>query len=146
MKAEDTAKIVFMRATGESFDSISKQLKLSKQTVFDCCKSNRNSIYGQRAEIVENILAGEKQIFTARIESLCKLASKLKAEIESRDLKQVSTDTLCKLYFSTLKNFSEQSTISYKYSDIERVLQLDGYELDGYELDGYDYEYRESED
>lgn len=120
--AEQKAQLIFLRAGGHSYDSIVEQTGIAKQTVFDTCKKYTGSIRQQRAELVESILVRERQLYVDRIQALCNIANRLRTELETRELSDLSTETIFKLYCASLKNLKEQSFITNtRVTDIEQV-------------------------
>ena len=123
MTEQQRAKIIFLRASGLSFDKIVKETGVSKQTVFNTCDNfeTQNIIREQRQSVIENILSKERVLFTDRLESLGKLAGRLRTELEIRELKDLSTDCLCKIYFQTLKTLGELQQFNSETEQTDRV-------------------------
>lgn len=95
-------KIVELRAKGLSIAKVAEELGIAKQTVVDVCKDNKEEVASLYAVQLEQLYESERITATERIKALSTLASKIRAELESRELSDVPTDKLVDLYLKTL--------------------------------------------
>jgi len=98
MKDQETKeRFVELRARGLSFDKISKELKVSKQTLIDWSRGLQEEIGNLKAIELEALQ--EKYFLTKekRIELFGERLKAIKEELDKRDLKDVSTDKLIEL-------------------------------------------------
>ena len=113
MTMEKSGKIITLRAAGYSFDAIAKKVGVAKNTVMKICSEYEaiEEIKAQRRAILEEIFRTENLLLTARMGSLARLSNRIRQEIDERDLSVLSTESLAKLYFSTLKVLTDQSPL-----------------------------------
>lgn len=95
-------KIVELRAKGLSIAKVAEELGIAKQTVVDVCKDNKEEVASLYAVQLEQLYESERITATERIKALSTLVSKIRAELESRELSDVPTDKLVDLYLKTL--------------------------------------------
>lgn len=110
MKDQETKeRFVELRARGLSFDKISKELKVSKQTLIDWSRGLQEEIGNLKAIELEALQ--EKYFLTKekRIELFGERLKAIKEELDKRDLKDVSTDKLIELLLKYHRILKEES-------------------------------------
>lgn len=90
-------KFIELRAKGWSFDKIAKELGKAKQTLIDWSKELEDEIANLKALELEALYEKHYLLKESRIETFGVLLRKLKDEVMSRDLSDVSTDKLLDL-------------------------------------------------
>jgi intein-encoded DNA endonuclease-like protein len=90
-------RFIELRAKGLSFDKISKDLKVSKQTLIDWSKDLEEEIRNLKALELEALLEKYYLLKENRIQTFGDLLSKLKTELLKRDFTDLSTDKLLDL-------------------------------------------------
>ena len=100
--------ILECRAKGYSFTRIARETGVAKQTAIDVCKENEEVIATLNAMELEELY--EEQAITSkeRITAHANLLSRIRAEIENRDLADVPTDKLIDLYLKTSSALKEE--------------------------------------
>jgi len=91
-------KFIELRARGYSYDKIASQLKKSKQTLIDWGHEYKEEIANIKATELEALQEEFYLLKEHRIRAFGEILGKLKKEIDSRDLKNISTDRLIDLY------------------------------------------------
>jgi hypothetical protein len=103
-----------LRACGRSYSSIASELRVSKKTLISWSKLFRADISNFRhirmeALKEEFLLSQEK-----RIEGIGIIFAKLLAELKERDVKEISTDKLFKMYIDLDKSLDSSGSIIFK--------------------------------
>jgi len=95
---EKKEKFIQLRAKGYSFDKIAKKLQMSKQTLIDWNKELEEEISNFKAMELE--LLYEKYYLTReqRLQTFGQMLSRLKDEIDIRELSEIPTDKLLDLW------------------------------------------------
>jgi DNA-binding XRE family transcriptional regulator len=116
-KPEDKDKFIELRIEGHSFDDIAKQLNISKQTLVNWSKEEAVQIQLMNLEELRKEELHKKYIVTSksRIEMLGLRLNKLLEELDKRDFKDLSTDSLIKLVLLTSSKLKEEYTPIYQY-------------------------------
>lgn len=91
-------RLIEMRAKGYSYDKIAKELGKAKQTLIDWAKELEEEIRNLRAVELEALYESFSILKENRLKNLGNLLSKVRNEIEERDLSDVPTDKLLALY------------------------------------------------
>jgi transposase len=110
MKDQKTREqFVELRARGLSFDKISKELGVSKQTLIDWSRGLQEEIGNLKAIELEALQ--EKYFLTKekRIELFGEKLRAIKEELDKRDLKDVATDKLIELLLKYHRILKEES-------------------------------------
>jgi hypothetical protein len=102
-------KFVELRAKGWSFDRISKELKVCKQTLITWSKELELDVRNRRAIERESLLEQVNLTQEARIQFMGDLLTKLREELISRNLASVSSE---RLFDMALRAFEECQRIS----------------------------------
>lgn len=116
MKDNETKqKFIELRAKGLSFDKISNELNVSKQTLITWQSEFVEEINNLKAMELEALYEQFYLQKQDRIERFGKLLDRLHNEIELRDLKEVDTDKLINLYLKVYSNaISELEALNFK--------------------------------
>ena len=94
---ETKEKFIELRAKGWSFDKIAKELGKAKQTLIDWSKELQNEIANLRAIELEALYESYYLLKENRLQTLGVMLTKIKKEVEQRDLSEVPTDKLLDL-------------------------------------------------
>ncbi len=95
----------------KSFDVISKELGVSKQTLINWSVSHSHDLQNIRAAKYENLLKDLKLSRFERVKYYAELYNKLRDELDKRDLNNIAT---VKLY-NLLTDLDEHITVQEKY-------------------------------
>jgi len=110
MKDQETReRFIELRAQGLSFDKISKELRVSKQTLIDWSKSLQEEIKNLRAIELEAL---QEKYFLTKEKRLELFGEKLKAikeELDKRDLNELMTDKLFELFLKFHRILKEEA-------------------------------------
>ena len=90
-------RFIELRAKGWSFDKIAKELGKAKQTLIDWSKELETEIANLKALELEALYEKHYLLKENRLRTFGAMISKIKKEIESRDLSDVPTDKLLDL-------------------------------------------------
>ncbi|MGE5445006.1 MAG: helix-turn-helix domain-containing protein [Ignavibacteriales bacterium] len=104
---ETKAKFVELRAKGHSYDRISKELNTSKQTLIDWSKEFETEIADLKRIELESLHETVLIIQRQQIELLVEFLKKVNTELETGDLKDVSTDKLLLMFLKCLSVLNE---------------------------------------
>jgi hypothetical protein len=98
MEVVDTKKrFVELRAKGWSFDKIAKELGKAKQTLIDWSKELELEIANLKAIELESLYESYYLLKEDRLQTFGEMLTKIKTEVQSRDLSDVPTDKLLDL-------------------------------------------------
>jgi len=105
---EKKEKFIQLRAKGYSFDKIAKKLQMSKQTLIDWNKELEEEISNFKAMELE--LLYEKYYLTReqRLQTFGQMLSRLKDEIDIRELSEIPTDKLLDLWLKYNEKVKEE--------------------------------------
>lgn len=133
---ETQEKFVELRAKGQSYDTISKTLGVSKQTLINWSKDLTDKINNFKAleidAIQEKFLANKQ----SRIEMFGEILKKIRDEINNRDLTGIPTWKLVDMLFKTdnaLKAELDSLLFRNRYetlSDPDDLIKLESWKLD----------------
>lgn len=119
MKPNETKQqFVIGRAKGKSYATIAAELDVSKTTLIEWSKDLAVNIANLKAVETEALLEEYKASKQHRIETLGKLLTTVRSELESRELTNVPTERL----FAVLSRLSEQikteeTAMMFKYNN-----------------------------
>lgn len=91
-------KFIELRAKGWSFDRIAKELGRAKQTLIDWSKDLQEEIANRKALELEALYETYYLQRESRLQMFGVMLTKIKKEVESRDLSDVPTDKLLELF------------------------------------------------
>lgn len=115
-KEAQKLKFTELRIKGDTFESIAKQLKVSKQTLINWSKSDelKETISISKMIKYQSLLKTYELTKDSKVEQLATLAKKAKEELLKRDLTKVPTDKLLKMYFGLTTELRNEIP-TYKY-------------------------------
>ena len=90
-------RFIEMRAKGYSFDRIAKDLGRAKQTLIDWSKELQEEIANLKALELEALYEKYYLLKETRLQNFGEMLTKIKKELDKRDLKEVPTDKLLEL-------------------------------------------------
>ena len=93
----DKEKFIELRAKGYSFDKIAQELGKAKQTLIDWSKELQDEIANVKALELEALYERYYLLKESRLQTFGEMITKIKAEIEKRQLSDVPTDKLLDL-------------------------------------------------
>lgn len=128
---EKKEKFIQLRGKGYSFDKIAKKLQMSKQTLINWNKELEEEISNFKAMELE--LLYEKYYLTReqRLQTFGQMLSRLKDEIDIRNLSEIPTDKLLDLFLKYNEKVKEE-LIEPKFLDsteMERKKNLKYWEI-----------------
>lgn len=113
-------RAIELRAGGASYASIAKELSIAKQTAVDILREKPEEIATLRAIELEALYETERVSNRGRIEQLSALHTRLRQEIEGRDLADVPTEKLIALYLKTSDTLKGEVTAPVIQSTTEQ--------------------------
>ena len=94
---ETKERFIELRAKGWSFDKIAKELGKAKQTLIDWSKELQDEIANRKALELEALYESYYLMRENRLQTFGAMLTKIKEEVERRDLSDVPTDKLLEL-------------------------------------------------
>lgn len=94
---ETKERFIELRAKGFSFDKIAKELGKAKQTLIDWSKELQDEIGNRKALELEALYESYYLMRENRLQTFGAMLTKIKEEVEQRDLSDVPTDKLLEL-------------------------------------------------
>jgi|UniRef100_UPI004048B52C IS30 family transposase len=95
---ETKRRFIELRAKGYSFDKIAKELGKAKQTLLDWSRDLDQEIAQAKALELDSLYESYSLYKEARLKTLGEILSKLKKEVDNRDLTDLPTDRLLDLF------------------------------------------------
>ena len=95
---ETKRRFIELRAKGYSFDKIAKELGKAKQTLLDWSRDLNQEIAQAKALELDSLYESYSLYKEARLKTLGEILSKLKKEVDKRDLTDLPTDRLLDLF------------------------------------------------
>lgn len=95
---ETKRRFIELRAKGYSFDKIAKELGKAKQTLLDWSRDLDQEIAQAKALELDSLYESYSLYKEARLKTLGEILSKLKKEVDKRDLIDLPTDRLLDLF------------------------------------------------
>uniref|UniRef100_UPI0040482C43 hypothetical protein n=1 Tax=Algoriphagus sp. TaxID=1872435 RepID=UPI0040482C43 len=95
---ETKRRFIELRAKGYSFDKIAKELGKAKQTLLDWSRELDQEIAQTKALELDSLYESYGLYKEARLKTLGEILSKLKKEVDNRDLTDLPTDRLLDLF------------------------------------------------
>ena len=95
---ETKERFIELRAKGWSFDKIAKEIGKAKQTLIDWSKELQDEIANRKALELEALYETYYLQRESRLQTFGAMLTKIKKEVESRDLSDVPTDKLLDLF------------------------------------------------
>jgi transcriptional regulator len=94
---ETKQQFIELRAKGYSFDKIARELGKAKQTLVDWSKELQEEIASRKAIELEALYESYHLLKENRLQTFGAMLTKIKEEVERRDLSDVPTDKLLDL-------------------------------------------------
>ena len=94
---QDKERFIELRAKGWSFDKIAKETGKAKQTLIDWSKELQDEIANRKALELEALYESYYLLKENRLQTFGAMLTKIKEEVERRDLSDVPTDKLLDL-------------------------------------------------
>jgi len=94
---QDKERFIELRAKGWSFDKIAKETGKAKQTLIDWSKELQDEIGNRKALELEALYESYYLMRENRLQTFGAMLTKIKEEVERRDLSDVPTDKLLDL-------------------------------------------------
>ncbi len=101
-------KFIELRAKGWSFDRIAKELGRAKQTLIDWSKDLQEEISNRKALELEALYETYYLQRENRLQMFGAMLTKIKEEVEGRDLSDVATDKLLELFLKYNSQVKEE--------------------------------------
>lgn len=101
-------KFIELRAKGWSFDRIAKELGRAKQTLIDWSKDLQEEIANRKALELEALYETYYLQRESRLQMFGVMLTKIKKEVESRDLSDVPTGKLLELFLKYNNQIREE--------------------------------------
>ena len=101
-------KFIELRAKGWSFDRIAKELGRAKQTLIDWSKDLQEEIANRKALELDALYETYYLQRENRLQMFGAMLTKIKKEVESRDLSDVPTDKLLELFLKYNSQVKEE--------------------------------------
>jgi hypothetical protein len=105
---ETKERFIELRAKGWSFDKIAKELGKAKQTLIDWSKELQDEIANRKALELEALYETYYLLKENRLQTFGAMLTKIKTEVESRDLSDVPTDKLLDLFLKYNSQVKEE--------------------------------------
>ncbi len=101
-------KFIELRAKGWSFDRIAKELGRAKQTLIDWSKELQEEIANRKALELDALYETYYLQRESRLQMFGAMLTKIKEEVEGRDLSDVATDKLLELFLKYNSQVKEE--------------------------------------
>ena len=124
-KLEVQNQFVELRAKGNSYDNIAKTLGVSKSTLISWSKDLSMAIDNERNVAMDAIYEKHKLAKQHQVEMLGIQLSKVREELEKRDLAEVSTDKLVSMQLKLLDAVNSNGvSVTFKGETDEWAISL----------------------
>lgn len=105
---ETKERFIELRAKGWSFDKIAKEIGKAKQTLIDWSKELQDEIANRKALELEALYETYYLLKENRLQTFGAMLTKIKTEVESRDLSDVPTDKLLDIFLKYNSQVKEE--------------------------------------
>lgn len=122
-------RFIELRAKGWSFDKIAKETGKAKQTLIDWSKDLQDEIANRKALELEALYESYYLMRENRLQTFGVMLSKIKAEVERRDLSDVPTDKLLELLLKYSNQVKEEIVEPTYKSSLEITEEREDREL-----------------
>lgn len=112
-------RFIELRAKGWSFDKIAKETGKAKQTLIDWSKDLQDEIANRKALELEALYESYYLMRENRLQTFGVMLTKIKTEVERRDLSDVPTDKLLELLLKYSNQVKEEIVEPIYKSSIE---------------------------
>ena len=106
--SKDKERFIELRAKGWSFDKIAKETGKAKQTLIDWSKELQDEIANRKALELEALYESYYLMRENRLQTFGAMLTKIKEEVERRDLSDVPTDKLLDLFLKYNSQIKEE--------------------------------------
>jgi len=106
--SQDKERFIELRAKGWSFDRIAKELGKAKQTLIDWSKELQEEVANLKALELEALYEKYYLLKETRLQTFGAMLTKIKEEVERRDLSDVPTDKLLDLFLKYNSQVKEE--------------------------------------
>jgi len=111
-----------LRAKGYSFEKIARKLGKAKQTLIDWSKELEDEIANRKALELEALYEKFYLLKENRLQTFGELLTKLKEEIDRRDLSDVPTDKLLDLFLK-YNNQVKEEVVEPTYKSSQEIIE-----------------------
>ena len=115
-------RFIELRAQGWSFDKIAKELGKAKQTLIDWSKELQNEIANLKAIELEALYEKYYLHKETRLQTFGEMLTKIKKEIEGRDLSDVPTDKLLELLLK-YNSLAKEETVEPNFKSSKEITE-----------------------
>ena len=115
-------RFIELRAKGWSFDKIAKEIGKAKQTLIDWSKDLQDEIANRKALELEALYESYYLMRENRLQTFGVMLTKIKAEVERRDLSDVPTDKLLELLLK-YSNQVKEETVEPTYKSSQEIIE-----------------------
>jgi len=133
VKQDQKDKFIELRAAGYSFESIAKQLDISKPTLLKMAREFRSDIERLKFINLESLADRYKVLRADRLQALGGIAEKVDTAIEAADFSKLSPERLVELKLKLTEKMRDLLTDSFTIEkDAAQMLEHDstlGFEL-----------------
>jgi transposase len=122
---------ISLRAKGNSFDSIAKEIEVSKPILIEWNKIYREEIENIKTEAFEEFLQENKLTLKHRLEILSIIQKRLSEELQERNLDSISTSRIIDLLLK-INTMTEEAVPEVNYfteQDIKEKQFINGFNL-----------------
>jgi hypothetical protein len=119
---ETKERFIELRAKGWSFDKIAKEIGKAKQTLIDWSKELQDEIANRKALELEALYERYYLQRENRLQTFGAMLTKIKKEVESRDLSDVPTDKLLDLFLKYNSQIKEE-IIEPTYKSSQQLIE-----------------------
>lgn len=116
-------EFIALRASGLSFEKISKQIKISKPTLITWSRKYEAEIHNEKMSIIDSLKDTYGRTKESRVQILSTLTDKLMKEFSGRDLGDVPADKLLKMAIS-IQNQLDAELSGNWHEDVEFDLEM----------------------
>lgn len=103
-----------LRAEGLSFEKISRELNVSKKTLINWSRDFECDIQNMKSLRLDMLRERYLRDIEQRLKIYCKFQEKIEKELLSRDLKDLSTDKLYRIFDQNESKISEGFNVFFK--------------------------------
>ena len=117
-------KFIELRAKGLSYDSISKELSVSKQTLINWSKEFELELSNLRAVELESLCEQYLIKKEKKLEMLSELLEKVKKNLLERDLNDMDSEQIFELFMKLISSLENPESITFKEQSNSMGLDL----------------------
>lgn len=110
ISTEQQEQVLLLRAKNYSIQAIAKETKLNKNTVCNIIRANREAVEALYSIEMDCLLKEQNLTKRERLVSLGNILKNIEKELQGRDLGDVPTDKLLKMYLDSYKSLKEETS------------------------------------